>query len=419
MEMKVLIVGSGGREHALAWKLKQSPKVSQIYIAPGNPGTAEVGENVDVTSHDEILEWLKKHIVDLVVIGPDQYLADGLTDAIQDLHIPVFGPTKTAAQIEWSKSYAKQFMREEGIPTARYEVFTDSENARAYVRTQALPLVVKADGLAAGKGVTIVHTLAEADQAIQEILDDKAFGESGNQIVIEEYLKGLEISTHAFCDGEHAVMFPAAKDHKRIFDGDKGPNTGGMGTIAPVPSVTNEQLEAIKTQIVLPTLAGLRKRNRSFTGVLFPGIMLTNEGPKVIEFNARFGDPEVQSYMLLLASDLLDVLYACTTGKLSEIDIRWSKDSACCIVLATKGYPIKSEKGDEVTLPTMKSKETVIFHSGTARKRNKLVTTGGRALGVAARGKSLKEVLDIAYQTADQINFAGKQFRKDIGTSVL
>lgn len=417
--MKVLVVGSGGREHALAWKLKQSPKVDQVYIAPGNPGTKEVGENVTAESVGEILEWLRSNAVDMVVIGPDKYLAEGLADSVEDLGVPVFGPTKAAAEIEWSKAYAKQLMLDADIPTAAYQVFVDGNSARTYVRGRKLPLVIKADGLAAGKGVVVAQTLLEADEAIANMLEDKKFGESGSRIVIEEYLEGLEISTHAFCDGENATMFPSSKDHKRVFSDDKGPNTGGMGTVVPVPSVSDEQLELIKKQIVLPTLAALKERGRTFKGVLYPGIMLTKDGPKVIELNARFGDPETQSYMLLLETDLFEILYACATGKLAGTKVKWRDEFACCVVLAAKGYPENPEKGARVTILPFGPADAMIFHAGTAKEGGNLAVSGGRVLGVAAKGKTLQDALNKAYGKIAQIDFSGKQYRKDIGASVL
>jgi phosphoribosylamine--glycine ligase len=416
--MKVLLVGDGGREHALAWKLKQSLKVTQIYIAPGNPGTATVGINVNVSNTKEILEWLSAHEVDLVVIGPDNYLAEGLTDLLQAKGIPVFGPTKAAAEIEWSKAYAKQFMLEEGIPTARSRVFTTADVAREYIRTQTFPMVIKADGLAAGKGVTIAETLEEADAAITSMLEEKMFGVSGSKVIIEEYLEGFEISVHAFCDGDTALLFPVSKDHKRIGEGDTGPNTGGMGTIAPVGLIPEEQLELIKQRIVLPTLAGLKKRGRPFSGVLFPGIMLTASGPQVIEFNARFGDPETQSYMRLLESDLFNILYACATNSLAGIEVAWSSKFACCIVAASEGYPGNIEKDLPIVLPPTLD-DIVIFHAGTKLKNDHLVTNGGRVLGVSAIGDSLQEALLTAYKGMEQVGFSGKQYRRDIGAAVL
>jgi phosphoribosylamine--glycine ligase len=417
--MQVLIVGSGGREHALAWKLKQSSRVEKIYIAPGNPGTDELGENISAKSTEEIVGWLRTNPVGLVVIGPDQYLAEGLSDKIRELGILVFGPSKAAAEIEWSKTYAKQLMLEEGIPTAQSQTFSNSEEAKQYVRNQKLPIVIKADGLAAGKGVIISKTIEEAESAIEDMMESKVFGDSGSTVIIEDYLDGVEISVHAFCDGEEAVLFPIAKDHKRICEGDTGPNTGGMGTIAPVSMVTEEQIESIRIKIVLPILTALKNRGRPFSGVLFPGVMLTKDGPFVIEFNARFGDPETQSYMRILESDLFEILYACATGRLAAADVRWSDKSACCIVLAAKGYPTSTEIGDSITILPFGSKETFIFDAGVARKDNQLITNGGRVLGVTAVGDTLSEALEIAYGAVEHIDFPGKQFRRDIGASVV
>jgi len=412
--MKVLVIGGGGREHALVWKLKQSPKVAQIFIAPGNAGTALLGENVSARTSKEILEWLKNNAVDLVVIGPDNYLAEGLSDSIQEMNIKVFGPTKAAAEIEWSKSYAKQFMQEENIPTALYKVFETTEGALEYIRKHQFPLVVKADGLAAGKGVVIAGTLEEAERAIEEMLDKRIHGDSGSKVVIEDYLDGFEISVHAFCDGDNAILFPAAKDHKRIFDRDKGPNTGGMGTIAPVPLVSEEQMELIREKIIVPTLVGLKKRGRLFRGILFPGIMLTKEGPVVIEFNARFGDPETQSYMRILESDLFDILSMCASGSLKDLEIKWSDHYSCCIVLASKGYPNAYEKGVSITLPAV-SRDVVIFHAGTTLYEGLLFTDGGRVLGITATGKTLEQALQTAYDPISPDIFDCVQYRKDIG----
>ena len=414
--MKVLIVGSGGREHALTWKLKQSPKVEKIFIAPGNAGTALIGENVHVRTSDEILSWLRQNPIDFVVIGPDSFLAEGLTDSIQELKIPVFGPTKAAAEIEWSKSYAKQFMREEGIPTAKYETFDVAEDALAYVAEQSYPLVIKAGGLAAGKGVVIARHQSEAEAAIRDMMSVKVFGESGSRVVIEEYLIGFEISIHAFCDGDHAVLFPPSKDHKRIFNNDEGPNTGGMGTIAPVPGVSKADIERIQTEIVEPVIAGLKKRGGPFRGVLFPGIMLTEDGPKVIEFNARFGDPETQSYMRLLESDLFEILYTCATGSVNDIHIKWSDKSACCIVLASSGYPGDYQKGIPIRLPT-DTEQVAIFHAGTAVQADHIITSGGRVIGVTATGDTLEDALQAAYRFITPDMFEGAQYRTDIGAT--
>lgn len=418
--MDVLIIGNGGREHALAWKLRQSPKLSQLYVASGNAGTNELAKNLTLTTKEAILGWLSTNRMDLVVVGPDNYLAEGIVDQIEAMGIPVFGPARAAAEIEWSKAFAKQFMKRHAIPTASYEVFTDLEPAVIYIETQAYPLVIKASGLALGKGVIIAKSIIEARTALQDMLQDKVFGEAGNEVVIEEYLEGKEISIHAFCDGEDAVLFPAAQDHKRTFDNDEGPNTGGMGTIAPVPWVTTEILNEIKKQVVIPTLEALKQEGRLFKGILFPGIMLTTQGPKVIEFNARFGDPETQSYMRLLETDLLEVLLACVNGTLVETEIVWSERSACCIVAASGGYPGTYEKGKPISgLDTVIEYEVLIFHAGTKMEGEEVVTDGGRVLNVSMVADDLQEALATAYRAIDHINFEGMQYRSDIGAKSL
>lgn len=417
---KVLVIGSGGREHALAWKLKQSEKVSELFIAPGNPGTESLGTNVSLSNVNEIIEWLKTNPIDLVVVGPDNYLAEGMVDEIQTLGIKVFGPTKLASEIEWSKSYAKELMKEEGIPTASFETFTEFEKALEYLKTQTFPVVIKASGLALGKGVVIVENLEEGEKALREMMTDKIFGNSGDEVVIEEYLTGREISTHAFCDGECAIMFPSSQDHKRIFEGDLGPNTGGMGTIAPVPWVTEKHIQDIKEQIVLPLLNALKKRGREFKGLLFPGIMITDAGPKVIEFNARFGDPETESYMRILDTDLVQVLLACIDGTLNNVNVEWSTNAACTIMCASGGYPGSYEKGKEITgLDKISDKDIVVFHSGTKSMDGKILTNGGRVLAVTAIGDDVKGALEKAYKTIQGINFEGMQYRKDIGNKSI
>ncbi len=417
--MNILVVGGGGREHALVWKLKQSKKVGNIYVAPGNAGTTLLAENISATTKDEIVSWLKVNEVDLVLIGPDNYLAEGIVDDIQELNIPVFGPTKAAAQIEWSKAFAKQLMEEEGVPTATSRTFDQINEVKEYIKRQSFPLVVKADGLALGKGVVIAKNISEAEQALQEMMGDKRFGEAGARIVIEEFLVGEEISTHAFCDGINTVLFPTSQDRKRAYDGDKGPNTGGMGTIAPVPSVSPEVLEDIEKTIVKPILEGLRNRGCPFTGVLYPGIMLTADGPKVIEFNARFGDPETQSYMRILETDLVDVLIACINGTLNELEVKWNSLSASCVVVASEGYPRKYEKGFPIHGFTDADKKdnVVVFHAGTTMKDNEVITNGGRVLNVTATGSSLENALADSYDAISNISFDGMWFRKDIGRS--
>jgi len=418
--MDILIIGSGGREHALAWKLRQSSLIKNIFVAPGNAGTSGIAQNVDISGTEEILDWLKKKHIDLVVVGPDDYLADGIVDELEKQGVPVFGPTKMAAEIEWSKAFAKRFMEEEGIPTAAYEVFDDIEKAKSYLKTRDFPIVIKASGLAMGKGVIIANSLKEAEAAISGIMGDKVFGKAGNQIIIEEYLQGREISVHAFCDGENMIMFPPSQDHKRIFDNDKGPNTGGMGTIVPVPWVTDEQMKTIKEEIVIPTIMALKKRGRPFKGVLFPGIMITPNGPKVIEFNARFGDPETQSYMRILETDLIEILLACVKGNLKTQKVLWSSQSACCIVCASGGYPGEYKKGKVIYgLDTILGKDIVIFQAGTIINKVKITTNGGRVLGVTAIGNSLQESLEKAYKALETISFEGMQYRKDIGAKSL
>ncbi|HCR52653.1 TPA: phosphoribosylamine--glycine ligase [Candidatus Kaiserbacteria bacterium] len=416
--MNILVIGSGGREHALAWKLKQSPRVKKIFTAPGNPGTAELGENisVDISDHQAIIECVKKKEINLVVVGPDDALALGIVNSLQGEKIKVFGPTKEAAEIEWSKSFAKDLLERLNIPTAKSKTFTDIEKAKEYIRDHEYPLVIKACGLALGKGVVIAQTQEEAEQALEEMMTQKTFGAAGETVIIEEFLQGEEISTHAFCDGETAVMFPSAQDHKRIFDNDKGPNTGGMGTIAPVPGVSKNVLDQIKQEIVMPILQELKRMGRPFKGVLFPGIMLTKEGPKVLEFNVRFGDPETQSYMRILKTDLVEILLACVEGKLSSTQIEWESKSACCVVLASPGYPGKYPKGLPITgiAKAENIDDVVVFHAGTKSEDGKIVTNGGRVFGVSASGSSLDGARQKAYKVVELVNFEGKQFRKDI-----
>lgn len=417
--MKILVVGSGGREHALVWKLLQSKRVSKVFVAPGNAGTSAIAENIDVRTTDEIVSWLGENTIDLVVVGPDSYLAEGLTDILQSKNINVFGPTKEASEIEWSKAYAKQFMKEEEIPTARCYITDSFSDAKKYLQTQVFPVVIKASGLAGGKGVIIAQNKEEAEQALRDILEEKIFGTSGETVLIEEYMQGREISVHAFCDGKSAALFPSAKDHKRAHDGDKGPNTGGMGTISPVPFVSSDEMETIEKLIVLPTLRALSRRGRPFVGVLFPGIMLTSEGPKVIEFNARFGDPEVQCYMRLMQSDLLEVMEACVQGTLHNQNIEWSPNHACTVVLVSGGYPKEYATGFQIDglAEVACMQEVEVFHAGTVYKETNIVTDGGRVLGVSAVGSSALEARTRAYEAAKRVTFKGRYMREDIGVA--
>ncbi len=419
--MNVLVIGGGGREHALGWKIKQSAKCGLLYFCPGNAGTAALGENLamDPKDHAALIACCRDKSIGLVVIAPDDFLAAGLADSLHDAGIKAFGPTKRASELEWSKAFAKEFMKKYGIPTARYETFKDKESALLYLDTLEAPFVIKADGLALGKGVVIAETRDDAKAAIQNMMSGNAFGDAGKTVVIEEYLTGREISTHAFSDGEHIAMFPSSQDHKRIFENDKGPNTGGMGTIAPLPWVTDEMMTRIKTEIVLPAIKAMKAEGKEFKGLLYPGIMITEEGPKVIEFNARFGDPETQSYMRLLKTDLINIMLACESGTLDQINIEWNDGAACTVVLASGGYPGSYEKGKDISGLDTLEKDEIVFHAGTKIQDGKVVTSGGRVLGVTAVGSDLKDALSKAYKTADKISFEGKQLRRDIGAKSL
>ncbi len=416
--MNILVIGSGGREHALVWKLKKSPRVKEIFAAPGNPGTAQIGENIalDILNHQSVIECVKENQIDLVVVGPDDALASGVVNSLQEAGIKVFGPTKEAAEIEWSKSFAKELLERLDIPTAKSKTFTDIFEAKEYIHAQKYPLVIKASGLALGKGVVIAQTQEEAEQAVEEMMAQKAFGTAGETVIVEEFLQGEEISTHAFCDGETAVMFPSAQDHKRIFDNDQGPNTGGMGTVAPVPGVSQDVLNQIEREVVKPILKELKNMRRPFKGVLFPGIMLTKDGPKVLEFNARFGDPETQSYLRILGTDLVEILLACIEGTLSDLKIEWENKFACCVILASKGYPGAYPKGLHITgiAEAEQIRGVIVFHAGTKSEGEQIITSGGRVLGISTTGSTLEEARQKAYKGIELVNFEGKQFRRDI-----
>ncbi len=419
----VLLIGSGGREHALAWKIAQSPLLEKLYIAPGNAGTAELGENVHIAASDitELLTFAKEKRVDFVVVGPDDPLSLGIVDAFRVENIPIFGPTKAAAKLEWSKAFAKEFMIRHNVPTARYGTFTSFEEAVAYADDEEYPLVIKASGLALGKGVVIAQTRHEALETLREMMVDKIFGDAGNEVVIEEFLVGTEISIHALSDGKTWKLFPSSQDHKRAHDDDQGLNTGGMGVVSPLPFISVEMLARIDAEIIAPTIAGMAEEDVPFTGLLYPGIILTEDGPKVIEYNARFGDPETQAYMRLLESDLLPVLKACALGTLGDTDMTWKKEYACNIVLASGGYPGAYEKGKEITgvHDADMTEGVVVFHAGTRQEGHMLATNGGRVFGVSAVGSTLQEALQNAYEAVDKIHYWGKQYRKDIGKKAL
>jgi len=420
---KVLIIGGGGREHALAWKLKQSPKVEKIYLAPGNGGTAALGENVSIASTDlsGLVKFAEENKIDLTVVGQDDPLALGVVDAFQEKGLRIWGPTKNAAQIEASKAFAKDLMAKQNIPTAQFSTFTDYDEALKYIREKGAPIVIKASGLALGKGVTVCQTLEQAETALKESMLDKVFGESGSTVVIEECLVGPEFSVHAFCDGKSYKLFPTAQDHKPVFDGGKGPNTGGMGTIAPVPWVTEEMMEEVSKKVVQPILDGLKNAGAPFLGLIYPGMMETKNGSKVIEFNCRFGDPETQSYIRLLKTDLYEILDASVDGKLDEVEIEWHPGFACCVALASGGYPGPYEKGKEITgiEEAEKQDDIIVFHAGTKLENGKILTAGGRVLGVTATADTLRGALDKAYAAIKLIKFPGMHYRTDIGQQSL
>lgn len=423
MNKKILIIGGGGREHALAWKLKQSPKVEKIFVAPGNAGTAELAENVDIPLTDigGLVQFALNNQIDLTVVGSDDALALGVVDAFQSKNLNIWGPTKTAAKIEWSKSFAKDIMNSANIPTAHYKTFTNYNDALSYVKPQYLPTVIKASGLALGKGVAICKTMEEAETFLRSLMIDKIYGESGSEVIIEQFLTGSEFSVHAFSDGKNFSILPTSQDHKPIYNEDQGPNTGGMGTIAPLPWVSVESMAEISSKIVGPTLEQLKKSGSPFVGLLYPGLMMTKQGPKVIEFNSRFGDPECQSYMRLLKTDLFDILEASAEGKLNNINIEWENKFACCIVLASGGYPEKYQKGLPITGIERAEQlaDIIVFHAGTKRDNKKLLTNGGRVLGVTAIADDLKSALDKAYSAIKLIHFEGMHYRTDIGRKTL
>ncbi|RNB81021.1 phosphoribosylamine--glycine ligase [Brevibacillus fluminis] len=418
--MKVLVIGGGGREHAILWKLAQSTRVTKLYCAPGNGGTEEVAQNVPIGAHDfaALSQFVKDEGISLTVVGPEDPLLAGIVDFFSERGLPIFGPSSQAAQIEGSKTFAKDLMKRHQIPTAAYESFTDYEAALAYLRAQGAPIVIKADGLAAGKGVVVAESLEEAEQALAQIMQDGVFGNAGARVVIEECLRGEELTLLSFVDGETVKPMITSQDHKPAYDGDKGPNTGGMGTYAPVPQMSNELVAQIVSTIVEPVAKAMVAEGYPFKGVLYTGLMITAQGPKVIEFNARFGDPETQVVLPLLDSDLLDVFEATINGTLADQDVAWKSDSACCVVMAAPGYPGDYPKGASIELPANNG-ETVIFHAGTKLADGVLVTNGGRVLGVTGVGATLAKAREIAYQTVGKTHFEGAHYRTDIADKAL
>lgn len=416
--LRVLIVGSGGREHALAWKLAQSPELDRLFVAPGNAGTELWNVPIPAQKVSELVEFALKETIDLTIVGPEDPLSLGIVDAFQKAGLRIFGPTQAAAQLEGSKSFAKTIMESAKIPTAEWETFEDSELAKAYVRTIGAPCVLKADGLAAGKGVIVAMDLETALQAVDEIMDG-GFGSAGKKLVIEEFLEGPEVSLLCFSDGITACSMVPVQDHKRALDGDLGLNTGGMGTYSPPPVWTSEIETKVMRELVSPTLQVMRERGIPFQGVLFLGLMLTKQGPKLLEYNVRFGDPETQVVMKRLKSDLLPILWACTEGRLSEVQLEWKEEVSVCVVMAAPGYPLAYTKEVPIRLPELRDHDSVIFHAGTGISEGQLLSTGGRVLGVTAEGKTLKEAREKAYALVDRIDFPKAHYRKDIGVKGL
>ena len=420
--MKVLIVGSGGREHAIAWSVAKSPKVDKIYCAPGNAGIAEFAEcvNIKAMEFDKLVAFAKENAIDLTIIGMDDPLVGGVVDAFESEGLRVFGPRKNAAIIEGSKAFSKDLMKKYKIPTAAYENFTDPDEAIKYLETAKMPIVLKADGLALGKGVLICNTLEEAKEGVKTLMLDKQFGDAGNEIVIEEFMTGREVSVLAFCDGKTIKCMTSAQDHKRAKDGDQGLNTGGMGTFSPSPFYNDEVEAFCEKYVYQSTIDAMASEGRPFTGILFTGLMITEDGPKVLEYNARFGDPEAQVVLPRMKNDIIDVMEACIDGKLSDVELDFEDNAAVCVVLASDGYPEKYDKGFEIKgLDTFKDKDGYyVFHAGTKFDGDKIVTNGGRVLGVVAKGENLKAARANAYKATEWIDFANKYKRNDIGKAI-
>ena len=419
--MKVCVIGSGGREHALAWRLSISPSVTKVYAIPGSTAMSDCAElvGIDWEQSDHLIRFLKDNQVDLVAVGPEAPLVAGLADVLNKAGIPVFGPSKAAAQLEGSKVFAKDLMKKYNIPTAAYGVFHKVDEAKEFIAQTGTPIVVKADGLAAGKGVVVAMTVKEANAAVEDMLSGNRFGDAGSTVVIEEFMEGEEASLLAFVDGKTVVPMIASQDHKRIFDGDKGPNTGGMGTYAPAPVLTDAlRDEAMKT-ILEPMVEAMQKEGMPYVGCLYAGLMITLQGPKVVEFNARFGDPETQVVLPLLDSDLGQIMMACATGTLTTDMVKWKDSSAACVILASKGYPETASKGDIIHGDIKQYDTTIVFHSGTKLVGDEYVTNGGRVLGVVGLGKDLRTALDRAYGRIEHIDFEGMQYRTDIGAKAF
>jgi len=421
--MKVLVIGSGGREHALIWKISQSGKVDRIYCAPGNAGISELAECVPIKAENitELKKFAIDKKIDLTIVGPEAPLAAGIVDEFKAAKLKIFGPSKYAARLEGSKIFAKEIMKKNKVPTAGFAEFADEKEAIKYLQGSNIPVVIKADGLAAGKGVVVAQDFEEAEEAIHRMLVEREFGEASSKIIIEECLVGQEASILAFSDGKHFALMQSAQDHKRIFDNDMGPNTGGMGAYSPAPVVTDAVLKEVKREVFQKIVDGMAKEGAPFVGVLYAGLMLTKEGPKVLEFNVRFGDPETQAILPRLKTDLIDVIEKVVDGKLDSIKIEWDKRPAVCVVLSSKGYPGDYEKGKVITGldETKDLKDAVVFQAGTSIKDGKIVTSGGRVLGVTALSDTIESAINRAYSVVHMIKFDGMHYRSDIGRKAL
>ena len=415
--MNVLVVGGGGREHAICWTLRKSPRINKLYCAPGNAGIAQIAECIDIaaTNIEEMVAFAVEKPVDFVVVAPDDPLALGMVDALEAVGIRAFGPSKNAAILESSKVFSKDLMKKYGIPTARYAVFSDADMAKAYINERGAPIVVKADGLALGKGVVVSTSVSTAEGAVDLIMLDKKFGESGNRIVIEEYMTGPEVTVLAFTDGNTIVPMLSSQDHKRAYSGDFGPNTGGMGAFCPSPNYTEEIADICMKTIFRPTIDAMNSEGRKFKGVIYFGLMLTPQGPRVVEYNARFGDPETQPILTLLKTDLLDILEAVVDERLDKLTIEWMSGYACCVVMASGGYPEKYTKGYAIKGLDQVPEDIIVFHAGTARSGSAFITNGGRVLGVTAMGNSLVRASARAYEGVRYIDFNSAHYRSDIG----
>jgi phosphoribosylamine--glycine ligase len=419
--MKVLVIGSGGREHAIAWKVSQSPKLNRLYTLPGNPGIAKLAEivsGISVDDHAAVVDFCKQKNIDLVIVGPEAPLADGLVDSLATRGIRCFGPKQAAAQIEASKVFAKDFMARHNIPTAKYTAFNQLDQAVQYLESVEYPIVIKASGLAAGKGVILPETIEEAKATLKSILIEKTFGNAGDEVIIEERLIGQEVSLMAFSDGTTVVPMIPAQDHKRLLDRDEGPNTGGMGAYAPAPIFTTELMNEAMELVLKPAVNGLKIEGASFVGVLYAGLMLTPNGIRVLEFNCRFGDPETQAVLPLLETDLLEIVEACVNGTLADMEITWKDGAAVCVVLASKGYPEKVERGKPVIIGEL-PEDVICFHAGTKGENGKIITSGGRVFGLTAWASDLSNAIKKVYSNLHKITFDGMQYRKDIAHRAL